>query len=236
MSVLELKDPTIVIENPDRPNIFYEIRTRPPSIDQQDHLDVVLNELAQELKAKQGDFPLTILYTDYNIISYCMSYMEYVMGKCNADEMRYHQYHNVATERIKCHVIDELRQEKSYVRLIFATIALGMGMNARNIRRIIHYKPPTNLDRYMQETGRAGRDGEPAHAILYWNNTDVRKNRPGITDSLIDMCKSCKCVRAALLNHLGFDADCNRDKEKCCNICRDSITKDPSTNTNVENT
>ena len=139
------------------------------------------------------------------------------------------QYHQVYTDDMKNHVIAELGKETCKVRLIFATVALGMGLDAPHIRHVIHYKPPTSLEKYFQETGRAGRDSMPATATLFYNNTDVRKNRPGITDAMIAFCKSDnKCLRDKMLEYFGYEAPWDRNTELCCSACNpkllDSLT------------
>ena len=53
------------------------------------------------------------------------------------------------------------------LRVVIATIAFGMGLDCPNVRRIIHWGPSNDVEAYIQETGRAGRDGESAEALLY---------------------------------------------------------------------
>ena len=64
--------------------------------------------------------------------------------------------------------MQELCKVKSKVRIFFASVALGMGLNAPHIRQIMHYKPPTSLEKYFQETGRAGRGGIVCKVQLYY--------------------------------------------------------------------
>ena len=59
----------------------------------------------------------------------------------------------------------------SKICLIIATTAFGMGINCQSIARIIHWGLPSNTEEYVQETGRAGRDGSDAEAILYRGKT-----------------------------------------------------------------
>ena len=81
----------------------------------------------------------------------------------------------------------ELTRSHSKSRLVYIT--LGMGLDAKHMRRIIHYKPPTSLDRHIQETEQAGKDGKPAKAILYYNATELRKNQPALILQLLNITK-----------------------------------------------
>ena len=54
--------------------------------------------------------------------------------------------------------------------LFLQQLAIGMGVDIRDIRQIIHIGPPSSVNAYFQETGRAGRDGKPSTVLLYYNN------------------------------------------------------------------
>ncbi len=95
-----------------------------------------------------------------------------------------------------------------------------MGLNAPHIRRVIHYKPPTSLEKYFRESGRAGRDGQPSTALSYYNNTDIRSTRPGIEKDIISYCRNdTHCYREVMLEHFGHEPDSTRDRKECCTIC-----------------
>ena len=226
---LEIENPLYVQTNPDRTNIFYEIHNRGPTIKQEEHLDELLGKLSSEMQDKKEQFPLTIFYTDLDTIIYSVTFFDKALptsirynGEREIPEnLLFNQYHQATTTRMQELIIKELSKERSQLRLVFATVALGMGLDAKHVRRIIHYKPPTSLERYIQETGRAGRDNLPARAILYHNATDTRINRPGIEDSMIGYCKSTnKCLRELMLGHLGYYPSSHRQRCQCCSVCK----------------
>lgn len=170
---LRLKQPKMIAVNPDRPNIKYEKVLRPPSAETKDHLEEILKPMADRLLKEKMQYPLTIFYTGTSIISFAYSFFEKHMGKNqyigeNLTENRlFAQYTTVYTDDMKKFIVQELCKEESRIRIVFSTVALGMGLNAPHIRHIIHYKPPTSLEKYFQETGRAGRDGMQSTALLY---------------------------------------------------------------------
>ena len=222
--MLKLKDPVKILSNPDRPNIKITVNERPPSQQQQDHLDKILLDIAKELKENPTTYPITLFYTDTSVISYSYWFMEdylgdqQYIGPKEPENRIFAQYHAEYTAKMKKHTISELCNPNSKIRLVFATVSLGMGLNAKHIRHIIHYKPPTSLEKYFQEIGRAGRDMQPARATLYFNNTDVRANRPGMTSSMREYCKQkTKCRRKFLLNYFG--AELQNPIAECCDIC-----------------
>lgn len=223
---LQMRKPKFISRNPDRVNIMYRKFLRPPSSETYDHLDQILTPLVDGLMDMRDKYPLTIVYTDTNIISYAyaffnqkMSNKQY-MGEEIPENRLFAQYHNTYTDKMKKLIVAELCKEHSIIRIVFATVALGMGLNSPHIRKVIHYKPPTSIEKYFQETGRAGRDGQQSEAVLYYNNTDIRKNRPGIEESIISYCKNeSKCMRAMMLEHFGHKPSEMVDSSFCCGFC-----------------
>ena len=224
--MMHLRDPAHVILNPNRENIKLEVVMRPPSQQTQGHLDVILHDISSELKTNKLEYPLTIVYTDTPVIAYCYSTMnellgsEQYVGDAIPENRVFAQFHAEYRETMKQHITREICSQKSRILLVFVTIVLGMGLNAPNIRKMIHYKPPKTLENYFKEIGRAGRDGVPAQATLYYNNTDVRSNRPGITQGIITYCKqTTQCRRDSLLRYFGHGLETSSPRPSCCDLC-----------------
>ena len=84
------------------------------------------------------------------------------------------QFHSPQTDKMKqFELISSNVSESCKRRVIFATVALGMGVNSPCAERIIHFGVPELWRVFFQESGRAGRDGRPATSTLYFNNNDI---------------------------------------------------------------
>ena len=98
---------------------------------------------------------------------------------------------------VKEDVVKSITQPEGRLRIIVATVAFGMGMDCSYVRRIIHWGPPSDVESYVQETGRAGRDGQVSHAVLYLSNKDLGLGH--IEDSMKDYCRNnLQCWRYTL--------------------------------------
>ena len=80
-----------------------------------------------------------------------------------------------------------------------------MGVDAPYITHVIHIRPPSNIETYMQEIGRAGRKGDQSHATLYFNKSDVSPDKKNISEEMKTYCQSdSSCLRKILIGYLGF--------------------------------
>ena len=183
---LGLKNCHHVIANPDRKNIFYKrfFRTGQDS----DAVQSILMPIARGLLEDKINYPFTIVYLPLKLCGYAYKIFEYVLcgdqyfppGSASIPSNRLcAQFHAPQTSWIK-----QLCSGKSNVRVVFATVAIGMGVDIPDIRQVIHIGPPRTVKGYFQETGCAGRDGRPSVACLYYNNRDIATNRVGMQDDM----------------------------------------------------
>ncbi|WP_339626961.1 DNA helicase RecQ [uncultured Maribacter sp.] len=148
-------------------------------------------------------------------IVYCLSRKSTVAiaEKLQKAGLKAKAYHAGMSSEERSTVQEEFITDK--VPIIAATIAFGMGIDKSNVRWVIHYNLPKNIEGYYQEIGRGGRDGLPAHALLFYSFADVAQLRRFISqsenadveyaklDRMQQFAEALSCRRIALLNYFG---------------------------------
>jgi len=195
---LEMRDAGCYVASFNRPNLTYRVLPKAKPYDQ------VLKFIRSHPK-ESG-------------IVYCQSRKtaESVAGRLSGDGILAKPYHaGLTPEERAGHQEKFLRDE---VRVICATIAFGMGINKPNVRFVIHYDLPKNIEGYYQETGRAGRDGLPGECLLLFSAGDVVKQTQFIQEKsdpaeqrfareqlqgMVHYAESAGCRRAGLLAYFG---------------------------------
>jgi ATP-dependent DNA helicase RecQ len=186
---LKLRDPRFYVASFNRPNLTYRVVPKTAPYEQ----------LLAFIRSRPND----------SGIVYCASRKstESLARNLNEDGISAKPYHAGLTtpERTK-HQDAFLRDD---VRVITATIAFGMGINKPNVRFVVHYDLPKNLESYYQETGRAGRDGLPSECILLFRPSDVAKQLHFIDEKSE---KEARIARAQLQQtvHYAETRECRR--------------------------
>lgn len=217
----------IVSANPNRKNIFLAKKMRMSNHHIYESYSDILLPIANELSVKLEKYPMTVIYMKLKYCGYAYGLFERVLkekqyvGETNDPAARlFAQFHAPQTNEMKKSIISEIKKRNSRIRVIFATSALGMGVDAPDIMHVIHITPPSSVESYVQEIGRAGRTGQLASATLYYNNSDISDNLKYVDKSMKEYCQSRKtCLRQFLLNYLGFP--CIK-QERCCCVCEES--------------
>ena len=166
-------------------------------------------------------------------IIYCLSRKstESLATKLRASGLDAKAYHAGLSAQDRTEIQDGFVNDTTSI--IVATIAFGMGIDKSNVRWVIHYNMPKNIEGYYQEIGRSGRDGLPAHTLLFYSFADViqlRKFTQGTATEEFQLAKlermqqfaeALSCRRKALLSYFGESIfeDCGN-----CDVCKSPPT------------
>lgn len=93
----------------------------------------------------------------------------YLNATCKPRERLVDMYHARTPNSVTAHISADMAIENGNIRILISTVAFGMGVNCKKIRRVIHFGPSKSVEQYVQECGRAGRDGQPSICILLHN-------------------------------------------------------------------
>ena len=195
---LKLREPRRYVASFNRPNLTYRVLAKNKPYDQ----------LLDYLRGRRRE----------SGIVYCQSRksVERLAANLTEDGVKARPYHAGLTPQQRSEHQEQFLRDD--VRVICATIAFGMGINKPNVRFVVHYDLPKNIEGYYQETGRAGRDGLPGECVLLFSPGDVAKQTQFIEEKqdpqeqqiareqlqqMVHYAESSDCRRVELLRYFG---------------------------------
>ncbi len=223
---LKLRDPHLHVASFNRPNLYYEVRQK----NQRSYREVL--QLLGEMPGQ-------------SVIIYCQSRqgVENLCADLQRDGIDALPYHAGLPAEVRSE--NQSRFIRDDVPVLVATIAFGMGIAKPDVRAVIHYDLPRNLEGYYQESGRAGRDSQPARCILFFNYGERMRSEYLIGQRVaseemqmialeqlqqaVAYCETQTCRRAILLRYFGeevYEENCGN----CDNCLRPVEYEDHTVN------
>ncbi|XP_078360026.1 putative ATP-dependent DNA helicase RecS [Oculina patagonica] len=233
IKTLEMENVAVFSENPNRKNIAYGVQ-----VTGDDPL-TTFSSLIQEIKEKGRSCGRVIIYcpkikvvsTLYGIFKAELGVDMYVdRGTCNLRERLVEMYHSRIDDENKDEILKSFSSETGCIRVLIATIAYGMGIDCKGVKDVIHYGPPQNLERYLQESGRAGRSAEAnCRAVILYSNVMLQSCDESI---MAYVRNNSICRRKLLLEHFDYDLyelERYNHAHQCCDICKSRCKCDVNT-------
>jgi len=217
---LQLREPKCYVASFNRPNLTYRVLAKNKPFDQ----------LFEFLRARPKE----------SGIVYCLSRKatESVAARLNENGIKAKPYHAGLTPKERSEHQELFLRDN--IRVVCATIAFGMGINKPNVRFVVHYDLPKNIEGYYQETGRAGRDGLPGECVLLFSPGDAVKQTTFIDEKpnpqereiarkqlqqMVHYAECSACRRSELLAYFGEEFSAN-DCGACDNCLSPRATFD----------
>ena len=217
---LFMVQPTVVYVTPQKKNVVYFVK-------QKIGLEEFVRYIATQILAVGRYMPRTIIFCkQYDQCSAMYSLFKQYLGPgftnpTSAPDLAKYRlvdmYTRCTEAEIKESIIETFSNPNGNLRIVIGTIAFGMGLDCPNVRQVIHWGPSSNMESYVQEVGRCGRDGYVSQAVLYHAPADYRY----CSSKMVEYCKNTnECRRVSIFKN--FD-ECETIHTCslcfCCDIC-----------------
>ena len=207
-----MKNVLFISKPPDKNNMKMSVQ----KLSQEEELEITFSWLTEELKTEKNKTRKTIIYC--RSINACGELYSMLDSVLDGDAISHiGMFHSKTPEALKTKVLDNFVPTDGAVRVVVATTALGMGVNIPDVERVCHFGIPDTIEEYVQEIGRAGRDGRKSYGIMYFKCYHLAH----CDDSMKAFIKNpeTKCRREMVAMHFKTKHATVSPLHDCCDIC-----------------
>ena len=154
-----------------------------------------------------------------NIFSKFESYLEekiFKNGDYNVRERLVEMFIRITPDEVKQHIIKDMTDPNGNIKILVCTNAFGMGIDCKNVNTVLHFGPPRTVETYLQECGRAGRDGCVSNCVLFYNRLLCSKIQEEMSKFVFNV---KKCRRKCLMECFSIEDDTQFKGCLCCDVC-----------------
>ncbi|XP_052695204.1 uncharacterized protein LOC128173541 [Crassostrea angulata] len=180
-------NPCVIVDSPDRNNINISVKKVKNNSEVEDSLDFKFSGL----KNKGKDFPKHLIFC--NTIKECSIVYCALVQEFGSTTSLVNMYHSKTPDDVKKFIRKDMEAENGSIRVLVSTSSAGMGVNFKDLQNIVHFSPPQDMDTFIQQMGRAGRDGKfSQELILYKSHKNQMKNLDHEMMKLITTDSDCR--------------------------------------------
>ena len=210
IKTLAMYDVVYVLESPDRKNIKL-VTMKMRTGDQEDWF----GWLVQELKERGEAAERIIIYC--RTLAQCRDLYGFFEAELDTECRTFAMFHSETDAAVQADIVTSFSNPNGQIRVLFSTIAFGMGIDVKGLYTVIHLGVPSDVESFLQESGRAGRDGAPSTSILLIYKGMFKDSR--VNSQMKEyVCNVTSCRRKAILKHFPAFAE-QLGNHRCCDIC-----------------
>eukprot|EP00112_Aurelia_sp_Birch-Aquarium-sp1_P023416 Seg6977.1 transcript_id=Seg6977.1/GoldUCD/mRNA.D3Y31 product="ATP-dependent DNA helicase RecQ" protein_id=Seg6977.1/GoldUCD/D3Y31 len=225
VSGIDMSETFVLEKSPVKENLRFTVKYVGNGIP----LSEIFGSLVQEIKAKGIETIRTLIFCQTRnqaavIWKMFVLELEENLYKDKSEDVKgrlVEMFHAGTPKQVKDFILEQMRDGKGHIRILLCTISFGMGIDCKGVHRSIHFGPSKNVENYLQECGRAGRDGTVSHAYLLYNGFTLSHSEKDMKDFI----SANSCRRSSILSNfpksrgINFETVSQNVGCKCCDLC-----------------